>query len=391
MTLTVLKGGQIDDKKCTFVSGKVTNTRLMGVLGLFLQYEKKTDDGIVNCQYVFYYDIEEIGLDSIKLYRLDTKLAIDTAMMSAFGGLGAKYIDVTEKESEYLVDQFVKCTKEKHQELPFNLDEVDFILRKHTALSEEEKQILNKKMCEENLPDLAIVNYYLMRSFGKDKEGVDLLKVPDAKEENFEDLSLPCHATFLKNKIEDFVDDNGHFSYLTESLVESGNSHYIVTSEIELENGRVSLAKRKSKMKISLREASLLLSKAEYVAVYEVLCPMDTFDEDFDLYSIGFSRSEHDTGDMFMQFKEDNNHAHKREFNLSDDIKGVYYSTDYGQLIVGASNIDDIIDIEKALQSSSMAARLRPTGKYQFMQSVVFEFAMSGFTDFAQFIDSMGN
>lgn len=44
--------------------------------------------------------------------------------------------------------------------------------------------------------------------------------------------------------------------------------------------------------------------------------------------------SEQENGRLFMAFKKNNDHVNSRVFRLSNDVKGIYYLTDFGQLIV---------------------------------------------------------
>lgn len=390
MGLRLIKGGITEEQAWHFVEGKVTDTRLMGVLGLYLHYKKAAEDGNTeNVQFLLYFDAEELGLDYIKVSHFDNEDSANIAIRSSFGGLGAKLVSVSESEAEYLVDYFIGSTKKMHGELPANLDDIRFIYEKHTQLSEDEKDVLNAKICENDLNDYAVANYYLMRVFGKDEEGAQLLRAKDRPSLSFKDIALSHQATFLRNETQEFIDQNGVSSYLCESLVESDNRYSIVISEMGISNGHVDYASRVSMMNISIREASLILAKQEYVTVYEIQCPMERFDMEFSVYSLGFTQTDHETGEMFMQFNLNNNHVRNKVYVLSDDVLGIYYSTDYGQLIVGSASLEGISIMEKCLDSFFDGGQLCAVGRYHFLQSIIYEFANSGFTDFAQFLDSM--
>ena len=375
----------------TFVDGAVTDTRLMGVLGLRLHWIK--DQGLgpeQNIYQFYYYDIEEIGLDTFSVFLLDTEDEVATATKSSFGGLGATMWPVTEKQGRYLVCRFVEETKRKGQPLPENIDKARFITDEPPEMTEEEIENLHRRMCTFIKTDYGVVNYYLMRLFGKDPQGAALLRKKGVPEDCFEDVSLPRHATFLRNSIEEFTDERGHRSYLSESLVESFDEHWIVVSEIELLDGRVLSCRKRSAFRISTAEASMMLSRNEYVTVFEILTEdMEPFDQVFDIYSLGMTRTDHETGEMFMEFKADNSHAELQEFNLSDDIEALYYVTDFGQLIVAAYSLESIQSAERRIAKSAVAAVVLPTAKYNFAQSILYEFAVSGYTDFSEFLDSL--
>ena len=391
--LTLIEGGLGAglDGGYTFADGAVTDTRLMGVLGLRLHWIKDQAGGAPQNIYQFYYyDIEEIGLDTFSVFLLDTEEDVATATRSCFGGLGAVMWPVTEKQGRYLVCRFVEETKRRGQPLPDNIDQARFITDEPPVLTEEEIENLHRRMCTFIKTDYGVVNYYLMRQFGKDPQGAALLRKKGVPEDCFEDVSLPRHATFLKNSIEEFTDGEGRKSYLSESLVEGYDEHWIVVSETEVQDGRVISCRKRSAFKISTAEASMMLSRNEYVTVFEILTQdMEPFDQVFDIYSLGMTRTDHETGEMFMEFKPDNSHAELQEFNLSDDIEALYYVTDYGQLIVAAYSLEAIQSAERRIAKSPVAAVVLPTAKYNFAQSILYEFAVSGYTDFGEFLESL--
>ena len=391
MALQLIKGGKYHiDAEYTYVDGSVTDTRLMGVLGLHLhwKYLIPGEEEYRHLHQYYYYDIEEIGLDSLKVYDFDDEVAALLAEKAAFGGLGAQMIPVTEKEGRYLVCSFIDETKRKKQPLPKEADDLSFILDSPVTLTDSEISDLNSKICVELRTDYEAVNYYLMRVFGKDREGAALLKKEGVPEDRFEDVSLPKHATFLQNSVDKFTDDEGKQSYLAESLVESGNGYHICVSELELENKKVTSAKRLSEMSISTAEASLMLNTDEYVSVFEIEADMGYFDMSFAAYAVGMTKTSHETGDMFMEFNPDNKHVKKKFFRLSDDVFAIYYSTDFGQLIVGTYSPLTANLVESRLMKI-FEQDLVCTGRYHFAQSVIYEFALSGYDDFDEFISSM--
>ena len=67
---TVIKGGSEPDFGTRrFLSAYITDTRLMGVVGLQIHWERLEDGGAADFYQLFYYDAEEYGLDSYKSYR----------------------------------------------------------------------------------------------------------------------------------------------------------------------------------------------------------------------------------------------------------------------------------------------------------------------------------
>ena len=96
--------------------------------------------------------------------------------------------------------------------------------------------------------------------------------------------------------------------------------------------------------------------------------------------------SSHENGRLFMAFKHNNDHVNSRIFRLSNDVKGIYFLTNYGQLIVAAYNLSDIRYLENKLKTSPLAPFLIVTAKYEFKEPVLFEFMQSDFEDFEDFL-----
>ncbi len=388
MEFKLIRGGKdYEAAAYRFAGGRVTDTRLMGVLGLHLHWinilpESETP---VHLHQFYYYDIEEIGLDSVKIFDFSDEASSMLAEKQCFGGLGAEMVPVNEKEARYLVQFFVNETKKRNLPIPIDEEQISFITNDPVTLSEEELSALYSKICVNIKTNYGAVNYYLMRLFGKDYEGAKLLEADGANKDSLEDISLPSHATFLRNNIDEFTDENGETSYLSESLTESNGQYFISVTEIDAKDGRVFSSKLKSRMNISTNEASLLLNTDEYVSVFEIVSDMDYFDMSFASFSVGTTKTEHETGELFMEFKPDNNHAEKKLFRLSDDVFAIYYVTDFGQLIMGAySPFDSAVAESKLMQF--FKPDLQCTGRYHFAQSIIYEFALSGFDDFEEFL-----
>lgn len=392
MELKVLKGGKSSSliTEYRFAGGEVTDTRLMGVVGMHLHWILPYETEDRDLHQFYYYDIEELGLESMGVYIGDDEIAVEVTARSIFGGLGGTMKDLSEREARYLANEMIAETRRKNQLLPEEARDLDFITKAPVLLTEEEKEALNRKMCVPIRTDYGVVNYYLMRLYGKDPEGAALLVAKGADPEM---LAIPeprRHCTFLRNSIQ----DNGGVirrNYLCESLIEvdDENAHRIVTSEVSVAGGKVVAAQKKSEFRISDYEASMKLSRPEFVTVYEIYGDMDSFDADFAPYVVGAQKTGHDCGDMYMEFKRDNYHVDQPEFMLSDDVQTLYFVTDYGQLIVGAYSLDDIVRAEALLQTGRAGKHIQSTAKYQFADPIIYEFAMSGMTDFTEFLKAL--
>lgn len=386
--LTVIKGGcpaPTDHTERRFVSAFVTDTRLMGVVGLYIHWEIESPDFISDFHQFFYYDAEEYGLETYKSCLGSDPAAISVIEQSMMGGLGGQRVDLTEREARYLVRHFVEGTKRLKSPLPENQSEFQFILKEEVSLSEEEQERVNRKMCPRLSSPEQLIHYFLMRCFGKDAEGIALLTAPDAA---IEHISESKAATLCKNTVDEFVED-GISSYLCESLVEVNDRYKMVISEITLSGKKVTSAHRRSAFSITPAEASMQLSRPEYITVYEILEDPDEFDLVFLPQMAPCMQTLYDSGRLFMEFNRSNDHVNRRVFQLNEDIHGLYYVTDFGQLLIAAYDLPSIREVENSLAKGPSGPILLPAAKYEFKEPILYEFIQSGFDDFGDFLDTL--
>ena len=133
----------------------------------------------------------------------------------------------------------------------------------------------------------------------------------------------------------------------------------------------------------------MMLAKPEFVTVYEVLLSEEDMENNIGELTISFNTimSEQENGRLFMAFKKNNDHVNSRVFRLSNDVKGIYYLTDFGQLIVASYTLHEIRYLENQLKASPLAPFLIATAKYEFKEPVLFEFMQSNFEDFDDFLN----
>ena len=56
---------------------------------------------------------------------------------------------------------------------------------------------------------------------------------------------------------------------------------------------------------------------------------------------------------------------------------------------MAAYSLEAIQRAEKRIAKDSLAVYVTPTAKYNFAQSILYEFAVSGYTDFEEYLDSL--
>lgn len=387
---TVIKGGAaaaLSNNRRRFLSGFITDTRLMGVVGLYIHWELSNTESVSDFHQFFYFDAEEYGFETYKSLLGNDTDALSIMEQALIGGLGGNKVNINEREAAYLVQKYVAMNETLSIQLPDGKNEYGFLLEEPVTLSEKENETLSDKLCTPILSEYHLINYFLMRVYGRDFEAAAYLAVRDLP---LEILPEEEGATLCKNSIEEFIDENGH-SYLCESLIEFDGKYKLVVSEIYLEEGKVSSTKKRSSFFVTSAEAAMMLNHPEFITVYEILTEMDDFLKRFAGLSANAMQTIHENGRLYLEFNKNNNHVNRKVFRLNEDIHGLYYATDFGQLIIAAYGLNEIHEIEKTLSRSEICTCIIPTAKYEFKEPILYEFIQSDFDDFSDFLDFLNS
>lgn len=390
--LTVIEGGlaaSIDKRPKYFLSAYVTDTRLMGVLAVHACWKIPYGDELSDFHQFFYIDCEEMGLETYKSFLDSDPSEIEMAEQALVGGLGASKIEISERQLMGLLTEYRLFNENHKLPLPEKYEEYRFLIEPETILTPEESHILMKLICGEIRSDYQTINYFLMRCFGRDYTGAAYLsegKFPLDLYDNYR------QATFCKNVIDkdaSYVD--GATAYMCESLIEMNNCYETVISRVVVRDLKIVDFEHCSGFAVSSAEAAMMLSKPEFVTVYEVLLSEQDMDENIGELTITLNTvmSVHDNGRLFMAFKPSNSHVDSRIFRLSNDVRGIYFLTDYGQLIMAAYSLIEIQTLERKLAACPLAPFLMATAKYEFKEPVLFEFINSDFEDFEDFLEAI--
>lgn len=382
----VIKGGAanaVNYANRKFISAFITDTRLMGVVGLYIHWELFSSDFISDFHQYFYFDAEEYGFETYKSMMGNDSEALAMIEQALIGGLGGNKVNVSEKEARFLVQKYVAMNEDLSLPLPDQKSEYEFILAEPVTLSEMENRELIDKLCTLILTDYQLINYYLMRVYGRDFEAAAYLT--DLKPD-YDLIAEETGATLCKNTIEEYFDEEGS-SYLCESLLEFDGKYKLAVSEITIENLKITSIKKRSSFHVTSAEAAMMLNHPEFITVYEILTEPEEFASRFTEVSTNCMQTVHENGRLYLEFKKDNNHVNRRVFRLNEDIHGLYYVTDFGQLIIAAYSLLEIREIEKTLNKSEAGACIVPTSKYEFKEPILYEFIQSDFDDFSDFLD----
>ena len=250
--------------------------------------------------------------------------------------------------------------------LPGETGEYEFLLYPRVELDSEEEYSLMCKQCPVLETPYQVINYFLMRCFGRDFGAAKFLTRGYVRTDIF-----PEHkgATLMSNSIEDAndatsgsntdyysTDDDKTFgtfntrkSYLCQSLIEYDGKYFIVVTQVTLDRLKVVKYERISSFRVSATEASMMTTRPEYVTVFD---PLDDdlleFNSDSTELVSSAMVTAHDTGRLFMIFYPHNDHVGKQDYRLSDDVLGIYYVLDNGQIVLCAYERKNINKIGRA-------------------------------------------
>ncbi|PAB59402.1 hypothetical protein [Anaeromicrobium sediminis] len=356
-------------KEYKFVKAMATNTRLMGVVGVYIQWKDYEQN---NFHQLFHLDYEEFGIDNYKEVIEDDILK--TEILKMMGGLGGELVEITLKEAKFLIKKAIEKNPFESEEWIEQIDNFHMIDRDN-ELNEEEEILLLNKICIGLSNSNELINYYIMRSVGLDKDGIKYLS---SNENEIHFVKTP--SILLKNTVEKIEEDK----YIVESIIDLNQKYKLVVSEMKLKNNKICNVEIKSEMRISPQEAAFSLRKREYIMLY-LIKDKSKFLELIEKNKPHSMINDYEGGTLITEFNSNNNHVKKDIYYLSGDIWGIYYITDSNQLVVGAYDEKKAAKINEELESEYKDLLIN-IKNIHLENSIIYQFVHSGETNILDFI-----
>jgi len=380
VNLTVLEGGY--GRKLHsgyhFISAEATNTRLMGVVGIHVIWQKS--EGAFYHE-LYHLDFESYGVDGYESYTNPDPDVLDHQIEQMMGGLGGAFVPLEARDVRVLLQSAVSVAPECLGEYP-ETEEAFPNVNKKMIYDENEYD----SICVKLTPEVGVygqIHYFMMRTVGQDWSGRRALWQDTESNFDFRDMTI-VPSTLIRESIK-LIGDN---TYQVTSLIDSFNGYDMVISEIKvtLEPAiYITHAEMVRKMKISSIEAAMMLKKKEYISVYAVLD--EDFGMDLEEKYPAMMDNEHDAGVLYSRFKDNNNHVEEGVFYLSGDILGLYYITDEMQMLVSSFNEETLEKIENELSDWVGEKLIRPAGQFVIDVPILYDFVNSGYGDFFDFLN----
>ncbi|MDR1815203.1 MAG: hypothetical protein LBR00_00770 [Clostridiales Family XIII bacterium] len=397
--LKVIRGGALGRPlpEQKFIDAYVTNTRLMGVLVIYIRWkisgalaERKQSRSL---HQFFYVETTEEGIESYRgIYGEDVEELREAEQMM-LGGLGADKVMLTMNEATWLVQEFAKLNKKLGLPLPDEVSDYSFVLERETSIDKAREDRLFRMICGKITNDNQLINYFLMRYYARDFYPVRMLAAQGTAIP--EDLAGDLEwATLCLNEIREEKNDDGERVWLCESVVEEDRGHRILVSELALTGPkgperRVERFSVLSSFSISPAEAAMKLARPEFVTVYEIAGPVDNVLDELDERYLGALQNLTEGGKLYVRFMDDNRHVGLPVYRLNDDVREILYVTVEDQLIVGAYTLSGIRLLENKLMLSPIARQLIEVAKYEFKEQILYDYTLSYGGDFVHYVDEV--
>lgn len=358
-----------------FSFAKVTNSRLMGTMGLLIGWQDN-DDKII--QY-FLLDAEGLGIADYISLKNPTKDDAYREEERLMGGLGADRIRISEEEALFLIKHFGNKNFYYEKPLPGNIEEYIKIIEEYKTDFKIED--IYPKICKDIKDDIEFINYMTMRFIAWDRES---LKYFSDSEEIANMHITNINGTLLKNT----VISKGKNRYISEALYEDNDGYYTskIAFSIENDKGRFKINSIMATDKEPIFDFEVFdeISKPEFISIYNVN-QVNLFLEIFYKDNPFTLRSEMDEGMFFTRFNFNNNHVNNEIYVINNDLKAIYYQIG-DEFFVGTYNDKDRKYINKILQCN-YKEYLDIKEELYFEENVLYDFVESGSDDFYDFLD----
>lgn len=385
--LTLIEGGLLiepDEAGGNFVMAEVTDTRLMGVLGIHAHRNTTESD----FHQFFYIDTEEYGLDDYQSLIDPSPKDVAEKKSELFGGFGGSWVALTEKEYIYLVKHYGRLNTKNRLPFPEGINEYGAILNTNPEMTDDEELLLWGKICVSLKNDNELINYFIMRLVEQDFEATRFLSASQLDST----INFEAPGSLLKNEIKkssDYDPAAVSNSYTCVSLIDIDREFMLIESNITLLGEKVTDFKSETPMPISPWEASLILNQPEYIIHASFEGEYSVFrDMMFDIFT-AVTETAYDFGSLFMVFRKGNAHVRRKTYRLDQDTLGVVYLLDSGEIVMAGN---DVVQLE-TLESSILAATsindiyIRHLGNYKFPEPMLGRFVESDFESFGAFLE----
>lgn len=375
----VIKGGAADSHKTAsdlFIMAEATNTRLMGVVGLHMRYMSYGE--LIDL--FFYLDYEEYGLDEFSMYGDSGNTFIELEKSNKFGALGGTWVQLTEREASRLVTERASFNKRLHMILPVDGFWLSKLAANCTFFSANEEDTLMNKICVPLDGPYMLINYYIMRCAGNDKDAALYLS---ADKDN-----APCMLFHAAGTLYSCTIRKKGESYSCETVTGLRNAFFKIILNISISDMKITSCREVTRLKISPWESYLTLKRYEYIVVSQVKGDISEVHRIISSLSKSMTSSIYETGTLFMFYKKDNSHVGKRKYRLDEDTVGQIFLSEGGEIIFASRYMYETSALKAAIELNleGYSTDLEELMSIKFDSPVLGTYIESGYSSFDDFI-----
>lgn len=358
-----------------FNYARVTQSRLMGSMGLITKYTEDEDE-IYN-----YYLLDSEGLGFYDYVRLVNPTKEEAYMEEErlMGGLGENRIMISEEQALFLVQYFGRKNIEYEKPLPEGKEYyMDIIENFETDLGIYDMFPI---ICRKIEDEVEFINFMTMRFIAWDREA---LRYFCENQETAYMHITNINGTLLKNT----VIKKGDGKYISKAIYEDNDGYYVckIGFNITSLDGDYKVKSIFIADKSSIYDFQVFdeISKEEFIDIYE-LNAYDSFVEQFYRDNPFTLRSDVEEGVLFTRFNFNNDHVKEDVYVINNDLKAIYYVMQ-DKLYVGTYSVKDRKFINKIL-NVKYKDYIDIVDSMYFEQNVLYDFVESGCDDFDYFIE----
>lgn len=358
-----------------FSFAKVTNSRLMGTLGLIICWKDKNE----SFHQYFLMDAEGLGIaDYVGLKNPTTKESYEEEER-LMGALGSERLSIDEEEALFLVKHFGNKNFYYEKELPGNtMEYIDIIEKYETQLTIYE---MYPKICKVIEEEIEFINYMTMRFIAWDRESLRYF----SQSEEIANMHITnINGTLLKNE----VVEKGNGRYISNALFEDNDGYY--TCKIAFNIEKLNQTFKLNSMLVTEKEPIYdfevfdEISKEEFIKVYNVNSKEEFLKKIFS-DNPALQKSDMEDATFFTKFNLSNDHVKEKTYIINNDINAIYYQID-DKFFVGTYNLKNNEELNNLLQQQYMDY-INFENEFYFEQNVLYDFVESGSDDFLDFLD----
>ncbi len=379
--LQLIKGGASLKKESQkkFKSARMTDTRLMGAIYLYVCWEIVGYQEEEQLHQFFHIDTEEYGIESYHALWGNDESEILTLEAEVAGCLGGKFVELSEAEVIYLLKEAAVKNISNNNPFPEEIEDVDFILDKEVPRINKAKFIL--KQSEKISSVNQLINYFIMRCVGRDFQVAATLYEGELPMEIFEKIPI---SVMYRNRIVPLNVENTKFR--CETLIECHGLHRVVTFYVETNELKINAISIMGDLHITSVEAAFILTSQEFVIVQKLKETGAPIQMDMTI-SLRRTVTRYSGGTLVMFYADNNQHVHCQTFNMRDDMLGGLLITEQGELIITAPTQNMADAFQRLAVDAIGEDNLGSTSKYQLNRSIVLDFAQAEGYFFSEYLE----